>query len=62
MTPFVNFPLNKIYGLLNKAEGIPKESTDCWGGGNTIGGSPRKSGSRLKPQELEKLINDFSQG
>ena len=42
---------------LNKAEGLFTQE-NRWGGSSIIGGSPRKTGSRLSPKKLEKVIND----
>lgn len=50
---FVPFDLAKIFSALNKAEGC---TDDRWGGGNTIGGSPRVEGSRLSPEKVERII------
>jgi hypothetical protein len=57
MSPFVMFPLERIYGALNKAEGLSSPE-DGWGGSTIIGGSPRKTGSRLPPEKVQKVIND----
>ena len=57
MSPFIMFPLERIYGALNKAEGLSSQE-NCWGGSTIIGGSPRKTGSRLAPQEVQKVINE----
>jgi len=57
MSPFVMFPLDRIYGALNKAEGLSSPE-NCWGGSTIIGGSPRKTGSRLSPEKVQKVIND----
>jgi hypothetical protein len=56
MSPFVMFPLERIYGALNKAEGLSSQK-NCWGGSAIIGGSPRKTGSRLSPEKIQKVIN-----
>jgi len=56
MSPFVMFPLERIYEALNKAEGLSSQE-NCWGGSAIIGGSPRKTGSRLSPEKVEKVIN-----
>lgn len=56
MSPYVDFDISKIMRALNQAEGNKK---DKWGGANTIGGSPRVSGSALPPGEIEKIINDL---
>jgi hypothetical protein len=57
LSPFEDFPLDVFYPALNEAEGILPEETDRWGGGNTIGGSPRNRGSNLAPEEVAKIIN-----
>ncbi len=57
MSPFIMFPLERIYGALNAAEGLSSPE-NCWGGSTIIGGSPRKTGSRLAPEKVQKVIND----
>jgi hypothetical protein len=57
MSPFVKFPVNRIYEALNKAEDLSSPE-NCWGGSPIIGGSPRKTGSRLSPDKVAKVIND----
>ena len=56
MSPFVMFPLERVYEALNKTEGLSSQE-NCWGGSAIIGGSPRKTGSRLSPEKVEKVIN-----
>lgn len=56
MSPYVAFPLEQIYKTLNTIEDLDSIDNQ-WGGSNTIGGSPRKTGSRLSPEELEEAIN-----
>ncbi len=58
-TPF-NIP--RIYKLLNKAEGNIISHENCWGVSNTIGGSPRETGSTLNPEKLEEAINKLTMG
>lgn len=57
MSPFVRFPLDRIFSALNHAEKTTDDQ-DRWGGSDTIGGSPRQRGSRLAPPEVEKIIED----
>ena len=57
MSPFVNFPIDRIYKALNKAENLSSQE-NCWGGSPIIGGSPRKTGSQLSHGKVEKVIND----
>lgn len=59
MSPLVHFPIEELYGVLNSFEGIPGDAIDRWGGGDIIGGSPRKAGSRLSPNEVERIINRY---
>jgi hypothetical protein len=56
MSPFIKFPVVRIYEALNKAENLTTKD-NCWGGSPIIGGSPRKTGSRLSPAKIEKIIN-----
>lgn len=55
MSPFVPFDVPAILAALDRAEG--STGSDRWGGGNTIGGSPRVSGSALTPAEVTKIID-----
>jgi hypothetical protein len=57
-SPYIPFDVPAILEALNKAENIQPEDTDRWGGGNTIGGSPRKKGSRLPPGEVKRIIDE----
>lgn len=61
MSHFVKFDVEEILIDLNYAEHMvsPDGSgfPDKWGGGNTIGGSPRASGSRLTPSEVARIVN-----
>lgn len=56
MSPYIPFPLLDIYQTLNEIENL-ESVHNAWGGSNIIGGSPRKTGSSLPPQEIEKIIN-----
>ncbi|MBS3094119.1 hypothetical protein J4474_00485 [Candidatus Pacearchaeota archaeon] len=51
------FNLPKIYRVLNNAENGIVSKDNLWGGSNTVGGSPRETGSRLNPEQLQKIIN-----
>lgn len=53
---FVPFPLPEIFPALNIAENI--NSRDCWNGGDTVGGSPRVSGTKLNPPRIIKVVNE----
>ncbi len=60
MSPFIPkelFPsLLDIYSTLNKEERLQDGAANSWGGGETSGGSPRMTGSRLPPKEIERII------
>jgi len=56
MSLFIShFKVPLILAVLDREEGNPLEH---WGGGDTIGGSPRVGGSRLSPQEVERIVNE----
>jgi hypothetical protein len=52
--PFVRFSVPAILAALNAAEGC---TIDCWGGSDTIGGSPHVAGSKLSPQEVKDIVD-----
>lgn len=57
LSPFVlQFDILRLFDILNQAEGLGPEARDRWGGANTIGGSPRISGSKLTPDEIIKIV------
>jgi len=62
LSPFISFPLPKLYAALNKAEGLGAEAKIGWGGGDTIGGSPRENGSGLSPERVQEVINACLRG
>lgn len=51
-----HFPIQRLYYDLNLLEDCGE---DRWGGGETIGGSPRVGGSKIPPTELIELINSL---
>lgn len=61
MSPFVDFPIERIYDALNQAENCI-DPHNQWGGSDTIGGSPRSQGSRLTPQDVEAIVEGVVQG
>ena len=58
LSQYVLFPLEKLYARMNEEEGLDPQGENSWGGGDTVGGSPRKTGSKLAPDSLTKIIND----
>lgn len=44
--------LRGTWDTLNRSEGIDAGAVDRWGGGDTIGGSPRAAGTRLADTEI----------
>ncbi len=53
---WVPWPLKKIFNALNEADSGIKD-TNRWGGSDTIGGSPRMTGSSLNPKEMEDFLS-----
>jgi hypothetical protein len=54
MSPFIPFDVPRILQALTEAEADPAAR---WGGGNTVGGSPRVRGSGLSPEEVAAIVN-----
>lgn len=54
---WVPFDLPKLYRRLNREEKKIVTKKNRWDGSDTIGGSPRETGSRISPKELEEIIN-----
>jgi hypothetical protein len=53
----VDFPVAEILRELNVAEGYAPHDVRGWGGSENVGGSPRGTGSRLGPAEVEVVVN-----
>jgi len=58
MSDWIRFPIKRFFDLLNEKERDIITETNKWSGSTNTGGSPRETGSRLSPSELEKIIND----
>lgn len=56
MAPTIPFDVLGILAMLNEVE---RCIDICWGGSNTIGGSPFLIGSSIDPQQLQELINGW---
>jgi hypothetical protein len=54
---WIPFDILKLYKELNKQEKVMISKNNRWGGSDTIGGSPRETGSSLSPKEVERIIN-----
>lgn len=57
LSPYVPFDVVGLYDHLNKLEGL--EGDDRWGGGDTIGGSPRNAGSGIPPDRMAAIVLKF---
>ncbi len=55
MPDYAPFPIPRLLEALNIAEA---SAADQWGGSDLAAGSPRVSGSRLKPEEITRIIED----
>lgn len=51
---WIPFDVEKLFKALNAAEPVTHQG---WGGTNTIGGSPRGTGSTLSPDKVESVVN-----
>ncbi len=59
-SPYITgFPLDEFYYLLNRVEGSEHSANDSWGGGDSTGGSPRKSLSKLAPQQFKSIVDHY---
>ena len=61
LSEWIQFPLERLYDRLNKEEeeaGNKITESNRWGISNTIGGSPRETGSVLSPEKLQEIVND----
>lgn len=58
---FVPFDVPGLLKTLNQAELAAGNTQDSWGGNGIVGGSPRTTGSKLPPVQVEEIINDFTQ-
>lgn len=57
VSPFIPFPVQDLLEYLNTIEGYAVDDPLGWGGSDLIGGSPRKNKTKIKPEELERIIN-----
>jgi hypothetical protein len=66
MSVFIDFPVPDLLAALNRAEIEARHEGaehsmaaygDFWGGGDTVGGSPRVRGSVLKPDQVAAVVN-----
>jgi len=55
-SPWIPFDIPRIYEALNEIDDNITE-TNRWNGSDIIGGSPKETGSRIKPEQLEEIIN-----
>ena len=53
VSQFIPFDVPRMLDALSAAEGA------TWGGGNTIGGSPRAGGSSLSPADVERIVTSL---
>lgn len=62
MSPFIPFDVPAILAALEAAEPGGRAPGDTWGGGNTVGGSPRVAGSRLGPADVVRIVEETVTG
>ena len=59
-SPFIDFPIEDLYSLLNKSDVVTTLENE-WGGSDLIGGSPRNTGSELSPNQVFEIIEEHMQ-
>ncbi len=59
LSPYIPFPIPELFEHINTIEGYTLGDPQAWGGSDIIGGSSRKNKTRIRPRELEKMVNDF---
>ena len=52
------FDIPKLYQKFNEAENELIKNGNLWGGSDTIGGSPRETGSSLSTEDLTRIIKE----
>lgn len=58
---WIPFPMEQLVKALNAVDpAVTKQNK--WGGSNTIGGSPRATGSALTPEQIQEIINKTIEG
>ncbi len=55
MSQFIQFDVLKILQRLGDYE---DQTHERWGGGDTIGGSPRVAGTKHTPKDVERIVNE----
>ncbi len=58
ISEWIPFDVTGLMEHLNQIDGLTGHS-DCHGGSDTVGGSPRISGCKHSPSEMEKIINEY---
>lgn len=54
----INLDFTQICDTLNKNEGDTINKDNCWGGTRIRGGSPKLTWSKLKPRDVESIVNE----
>jgi len=59
VSAFIPFPIPDLFDDINLLEGYSLADPQRWGGSDIIGGSSRTNNTTIKPEELERMINEF---
>lgn len=54
---YIKLPMREIFEELNKLENT-RDNSNCWGGSDIIGGSPRATGSHLTWQTIVSVVDN----
>ncbi len=55
----VDFPVPAILAGLSRVEGYQEGDVAGWGGSDNVGGSPRGTGSKLRPDDVRRAVNEI---
>ena len=58
-SPYIDFPVLELINHINEEEGFTLGDPNAGGGSDIIGGTSRKNMTKITPQQLERMINDF---
>ncbi len=54
---YIPFPVNELFEVYNEAEGLSRENG--WNGSDIVGGSPRRTGTRLTDNQIVELTDRY---
>ena len=55
---WIPFPIKRIFDRCNREDVVAITESNKWNGGDTVGGSPRVTGSRIPPSQLQQIVDE----